>query len=161
MNKHCNVHAYDSLLLNTCTKVQFLNFFMACFKVYGIFMNEHFDVCMTVYFLTQHFSFWISSGHALNFRVHGISRPPWGRSAEYLLLSVTIQCILPPLLKNNEQSLDIFRGKCPMTLPPFTTATAYLSFSSVGSLSHSSSSPTVASQMCLYTWYPRTQQLRS
>ena len=50
----------------------------------------------------------------------GTSNPPWGRSAEYLLLPVAMQLIAPPL----QQILDMKCGTCPTIVSPFKTDTA-------------------------------------
>ena len=70
------------------------------------------------------------------------------RSTEYLRVSVTTQLIVPPLRKNSEQTRETFRGKCPITVLSFITATAYLSLSFVGSHLQIRSSPNAASQTC-------------
>ena len=82
-------------------------------------------------------------------KLQGISNPPCCKSDEYLLLPITIHTIEPPLLKNRGQIFDIFSGKWPIMLPSFTTATSYQSCWSLGSLVHSTSSPTVALHMSL------------
>jgi len=38
---------------------------------------------------------------------------------EYLLPPVTVQDIVPPRRKKNEDTPDNFRGKCPMIVPAF------------------------------------------
>ena len=73
------------------------------------------------------FSFSMSTCFPLNSKQHGISKPPWGRSTEYLLLAVTVQSIVPPLFRNREEIRETFLGKCPTIIPLFSTATAYLS----------------------------------
>ena len=70
---------------------------------------------------------------------------PGGRSAEYLLVPVTVQLTRPPLLRKSEQTCNIFLGKCPMIIPSFFTATAYLSFVFCGSCSQDRTSPVAAS----------------
>ena len=42
-----------------------------------------------------------------------------------------IQCMLPPLFMNNEQTREIILGRYPMVFPSFLTATAYPSCSYV------------------------------
>ena len=86
-------------------------------------------------------SLFISLALALKSRLHGIWSPPWGRSAGYCLVPVTVHIIVPPRLKNSEQILEIFLGICRMITPSFITATVYLSVELVGSLTHSSRSP--------------------
>ena len=76
--------------------------------------------------------------------------PPWGKSAEYCLLPVTVQLMLPPLLKKSEHTLDIFLGKCPIVISPFTTATAYRSIS----LALSSMLGHLLQLLSMYTRYP-------
>ena len=49
--------------------------------------------------------------------------------------------MVPPRRKNSEHSLDILRGKCPTTTPPFVIATEYRSAAFRGSLSHCTTSP--------------------
>ena len=105
------------------------------------FLINYYYNTINYYSFKQCLSFWISLAFNLKSRVHGISSPPWGRSAEYLLPPVTVQFIEPPLLKNREQTFDIFLGRCPMMVPSFSTVTAYLSVALVGSLLHTSSSP--------------------
>ena len=92
-------------------------------------------------------NFLISFALALNVRLHGISNPPCGKSAEYRLLPDTVQHIEPPLLRNREQIFEILLGKCPIIVLFLTTATAYLSTAFVGSLSHNNSSPMAAVHM--------------
>ena len=58
--------------------------------------------------LWQLYSF--KQGFSFN-RIHDISSPPCGRSAEYRLATVTPQHIQPPLLWNREQIFNIFLGK--------------------------------------------------
>ena len=70
----------------------------------------------------------------LKSNLHGISRPPCGRSTECRLLPVTSQHMLPPLLKKSEQTLKKFLGKCPIIVPFFVTATVWRSLVLVGSL---------------------------
>ena len=84
------------------------------------------------------FSFWISLGVALNSKEQGTSSPPWGRSTEYLLPPVTMQDIVPPRRKKSEHTLDNLRGKWPMIVSVFFTATAYQSWALCGSVTHSS-----------------------
>ena len=50
-----------------------------------------------------------------------------------LLVPVTSQVMVPPILKNSEQTRETFCSKWPTTVPSFVTATAYLSLSLVGS----------------------------
>ncbi len=87
-----------------------------------------------VTFFIHRFSFFISVALALKSSLHGISSPPCGRSAEYLLLPDTLQVMEPPLLRNMELTLEILLGRCPMIVPFFTTAIAYMSVGLVGSL---------------------------
>ena len=91
----------------------------------------------------------------LNVNTHGISKPPWGKSLEYCLLPVTRQMMLPDSLKNNEQMDEIVLGRWLTTFESLTTATANQSSRLVGSLLHDNS-PTTASQISLYLWYPLT-----
>jgi len=49
---------------------------------------------------------------------------------------VTVQDIVSPHRKNNEHTLDNLRGRCLMIIPVFFTATAYWSWTSWGSLTH-------------------------
>ncbi len=63
---------------------------------------------------TQIFSLVFSKkfGHwlfmVLKVSLQGISTPPFSRSDEYLLLPVTQQLMVPPLLRNNDAGVDIF-----------------------------------------------------
>ena len=61
--------------------------------------------------LIHYLSFPISFALPFNSKLHGISSPPCGRSVEYFLLPVTVQYIVPPLLKKSEQTFDTFLGK--------------------------------------------------
>ena len=100
-------------------------------------------------------NFSISLSLAFSSREQGTSRPPWWRSTEYLLAPVITQSMVPPRRKKSEHSLDILRGKCPTTTPPFVTATEYRSAAFRGSLLHCTTSPTVGSHISLYIWCPR------
>ena len=64
-------------------------------------------------------------------------------------LPVTIQSILPPLLIKSEQSLDTFRGKCPIIVSSFITVMAYLSSGLLGSLLQSNTSLIAAIHIAL------------
>ena len=88
--------------------------------------NNHINCCWEFVFQIF-FSFNISFGVTLNRSEHGTSRPPCGRSAEYLLWPVTVQVILPLRRRNSEHTLVIFIGKCPTIVPSLFTATAFLS----------------------------------
>ena len=89
---------------------------------------------------------------ALKGREQGTFCPPCARSAEYFLRHVTVHSIVPHFRKNSERTRDTFRGKCPMIVPSFFTATAYRSEAFSGSLSHTNDSPTTASILLIYTW---------
>ena len=90
------------------------------------------------------FNLSISLSLPLNSNLQGISSPPSGKSEECLLPPLTVHEIQPPLLKNSDRVLETFLSKCPIMTPLFKAATAYLSNALVGSLSHTSSSPTAA-----------------
>ena len=63
--------------------------------------------------------------------------------------------MVPPRRKKSEHSLDILRGKCPTTTPPFVIATEYRSAPFRGSLSHCTTSPIAGSHISLHIWCPR------
>ena len=63
--------------------------------------------------------------------------------------------MVPPRRKKSEHSLDILRGKCPTTTPPFVIATEYRSAAFRGSLSHCTTSPIAGSHISLHIWCPR------
>ena len=69
-------------------------------------------------------SFLISLVCPLNNSKQGISKPPCGRSDEYLRLPVGLQVIDPPLLIKRAQRCEIFRGRCPTIIPSLLTDTA-------------------------------------
>lgn len=110
------------------------------------YSNYHGSYVMYVHHLNNVCSLSISCALAVNNNLHGIFSPPCGKSAEYLHGPVTTQLMVPPLLKNNEQTRETFQGKCPITVPSFVTATAYLSISFVGSRLQVRFSPMAASQ---------------
>ena len=83
--------------------------------------------------------------------VHGISSPPYGRSSEKRLDSVTLQLITLSLLKKMGRTLNIFHGRWPVVIPSLITAIAYLTLVLVGSLEHVNSSPAAAAYLSLYT----------
>ena len=60
-------------------------------------------------------------------KMQGISRPPCGKSLEYVLFgSVTSELIVPPFLIKSEQVEFIFFGKGPTIVLAFITSfTAY------------------------------------
>ena len=76
-------------------------------------------------------------------------RGPCGRSAEYCLVPVILQVIVPPRRKNEEQINDIRLDTWPTVTSPRTTATANLSSGLLNSNIQGSSSPIVASHMAL------------
>ena len=82
---------------------------------------------------------------ALKEREQGTLCPPCARSAEYFLHPVTVHSVVTHHRKNSEHTRDTFRGKCPMIVPSFFTATAYRSEAFSGSLSHTNDSPTTTS----------------
>ena len=82
---------------------------------------------------------------ALKGKEQGTLCPPCARSSEYFLRTVTVHSIVLHRRKNSEHTRDTFRGKCPMIVPLFFTATAYRSEAFSGSLSHTNDSPTTAS----------------
>ena len=51
-----------------------------------------------------------------------------GKSAEYVRVPETVQCMLPHLVMNNEQTRETILVRCPMMFLSFLTATAYLSW---------------------------------
>ena len=70
------------------------------------------------------FNFCTSFSTPSNVIVHGISRTPWCKSAEYRLLPVVWIVTTPFLRKNKEQTEDIILGTCPTVMPLFMIATA-------------------------------------
>ena len=62
-----------------------------------------------------------------SFQVSTLFEKVCGRSAEYLHVPETVQCMLPPLLMNNEQTRETILGRWPMVFPSFLSATEYLS----------------------------------
>ena len=60
----------------------------------------------------------------LNVSTQGISNPPCGRSAEYLLGPVTLHVMVPPRCKNDEQIEEILLGTWPTTTSDLQMATA-------------------------------------
>ena len=113
-------------------------------------------------------SFWtleMSLDAPANISLHGIPRPPWGKSANWRLVLVTLHEMVPFLLSNKLQTADIARERCPTTVLPSITEMAYGSWGLPVSTKtayglwqlpvshwHSSVSPTVASQISCYTW---------
>ena len=79
-----------------------------------------------IHYLSKMCSLSVSRALAVNNNLHGIFSPPCGKSAEYLHVPVTTQSLFLPL-KNSEHTHEILQGKCPITVPFFITATAYLS----------------------------------
>ena len=61
---------------------------------------------------------------------------------------VTVQQTLPPLFKK-ANNCDNFHGKCPITFPFFSTATAFLSWEFPGSATYTRVSPDAASRVSL------------
>ena len=82
---------------------------------------------------------------ALKSREQGTLFAPCARSAEYFLCPVTVHSIVPCRHKNSEHTHNTFRGKCPMIVPSFFTATVYRLEGFSGSLSHTNDSPTTSS----------------
>ena len=84
-----------------------------------------------------------------NVNMQGTSRPPRGKSLEYLHLPVILDRITPCLLRNNEQMEDIFQGTWPTVIPSFRMATASGSWRLEVSRWHCNTSPSMATQKSL------------
>ena len=115
-------------------------------------LNAHSNLRLRSWFIIVYFSPSIrlseptgSTSIALKGREQGTLCPPCARSAEYFLRPVTVHSIVLHRRKNSEHTRDTFRGKCPMIVPSFFTATAYRSEAFSGSLWHTNDSPTTAS----------------
>ena len=115
-------------------------------------LNAHSNLRLRSWFSNVYFSPSIrlseptgSTSIALKGREQGTLCPPCARSAEYFLRPVTVHSIVLHRRKNSEHTRDTFRGKCPMIVPSFFTATAYRSEAFSGSLWHTNDSPTTAS----------------
>jgi len=73
-------------------------------------------------------------------QICGVSSPP-----------VTVQDIVSPRRKKNEDTPDNLRDKCPMIVPAFFSHGIDQSTLNVVRLMHSSTSPEAASHISLYT----------
>lgn len=85
----------------------------------------------------------------LKYSWHGISRPPCGKSRDYLLFPLARHVIDPFCLRNKDATVDIILGKLPTTTPSFITETANGSYPLLISRSQVKTSPFFASQMFL------------
>ena len=74
---------------------------------------------------------------------------------EYRLAPVTLQVIVPPLHKSDEQIDDILLGTWPTVISCLHTATAKRSSGLLNSILQGRTSPIAASHIALYQWYPR------